>query len=241
MLTAAKGAVARERIAERLPAKIVDGFGSSFRSSVYLDVPGHELAKAALADGSRTLKLRVKDYYQIVDGAPRFDERCWLEVKLRSGPMVEKSRFEAPRGKLASILETGPPITPDPVRRAAQEAFEGVRGGRPLAPLVVAHYRRWTYQDDDSRFRVTFDDGLSFHLPPRDAFGESVPICARQYLPPPLIAEPAWIVEVKSLGLAPEWIEEALGGVEPVDYSKFMTGVRALVDSGVLEAEGQGG
>lgn len=217
-----------------VPAKIVDGRPFSHRVSAYLDADDRELARQGLARGSQALKLRVKEYYQIVDGAPRAGDRCWLEVKARLGAMVEKSRFVVDRGRVLELLRDGVPRSDDPETQAAVDSFEAVRRGRPLAPVIVAHYTRWTYQDPESRIRITLDKGTTFHLPPRGLYTPALPTGARVNLPPPLESEDRWIMEVKSVGATPPWLDGALGGIEPADYSKFVAGLRAAERRGLL-------
>jgi hypothetical protein len=100
--------------------------------------------------------------------------------------------------------------------------------------VVVAHYTRWTHQDPESQLRVTLDKGTTFHVPPRGLYTPAVPMGARVALPPPLEMESRWILEVKSLGPAPPWLDDALEGFEPADYSKFVTGLRAAERRGLL-------
>jgi len=223
-----------EAVAAVVPPKVVDGQPFSHRVSAYLDAPDHELARDGLARGSQALKLRVKEYYQIVDGAPVGGPQCWLEVKVRLGAMVEKSRFKVAREGVLDALRDGPKASEDAESRAAIESFEAVRKGRPLKPVVVAHYTRWTYQDPESKLRVTLDKGTTFHVPPPGLYTPAAPMGARVALPPPLEGESRWIMEVKSLGPAPPWLDDALEGNEPADYSKFVAGLRAAERRGLL-------
>ena len=217
-----------------MPAKIVDGRAFSHRVSAYLDAPDHELVRQGLARGSQALKLRVKEYYHVDQGALRVGDSCWFEVKARLGTMVEKSRFVVDRGSVLEALREGPDRPADPETRAAIDSFEAVRRGRPLTPIIVAHYTRWTYQDSESRMRITLDKGTSFHMPPRGLYTPETPTGARANLPPPLEMEGRWIMEVKSVGPAAPWLEDALAGVEPADYSKFVAGLRAAERRGLL-------
>ena len=235
-LDAAAGPAAMEAMAKRISPKLFDGSDNSFRISIYLDFPDHSLARRGLSHGGQSTKLRVKEYYRIRDRELVSQGRCWLEVKTRAGTMVEKSRFPAARGDVEAILANGPPRTMDRQHWPAMEAFESVRDGRLLSPLFVAHYRRWTFQDSSSSLRVTFDSGITFHLPPLDAIRAGGGICSRDRLPPPIRVEDGWIVEVKSLGLTPRWMDEVLGGRDAVEYSKFVTGVEALAALGRIVA-----
>jgi hypothetical protein len=219
---------------ERLPLKIVDGSASSYRISIYLDGPGFELARAELNSKGRSIRLRVKDYYTLNDSAPKFSDKYWFEVKARLGTTVEKNRFAVERCDAARTASQGPDQSYEPGERAAQEAFEMVRAGRELKPLFVTHYRRTTLQDVESKLRITFDDHVTFHMPVKDIFREKNG-CTRGDLPPPLFVEPKWIIEVKSMGTVPAWVEEMVRPAKQVDYSKFAVGVRELQRRGLLD------
>ena len=84
-----------------------------------------------------------------------------------------------------------------------------------------------------SRLRITFDDMVSYHMPPENTLANTTG-CSRRDLPPPLLVEPMWVVEVKSLGASPAWLDETLDQGRQVDYSKFGTGVRELERRGLL-------
>jgi hypothetical protein len=229
-----EGALIKERVSKNIPAKSVKGTTSSFRVSVYLDTPQYKFAKAELASGRSSIKLRAKDYYVIDGDVPIFEELCWLEVKARMGTMVEKNRFAVKRTDVARILKTGPDPSADPAERASQEAFESMRAGQPLCPLVVAHYHRHTFQDPEANLRITFDDLVTFHVPPPNLYADGK-VCSRSSLAPPLLAEPKWIVEVKSLGAAPAWVDDIFDIDLQSDYSKFGTGVRRLSGLGLID------
>jgi hypothetical protein len=157
----------------------------------------------------------------------------FVEVKTRWDQMVEKTRFPVERRSIESLLENGPEPVDDPSIRAAHQAFEASRKGVALRPLFVAHYRRYTLQDRASRLRITLDDLVSYHMPPA-RHSSDVTCLARAYLPPPMCTESMWIMEVKSLGASPLWIDEMLGKEQPVAYSKFGIGVKELERRGVL-------
>ena len=227
----------RERLQERVPAKIVDGNASSFRVSIYLDNRDRTFAMAELKNHQMSTKMRVREYY-LMDGAlPLFGEKSFIEVKTRAGQIVEKSRFAVERGDIAKTLIDGPPPTDEPAVRTARETFEATRNGKTLEPIFVVHYRRYTLQDKESRIRITCDDMLSYHMPPKGLTTQSVPICSRRDLPPPFLVEPNWVVEIKSLGPAPSWIDGILKPDWEIAYSKFGTGVRELDRQKLLHKE----
>ena len=234
-MSSIEGPEIKRAIAEHISPKIINNEDHSWRISVYLDDFDYRIAQRGLTHGSQTTKLRVKRYYLLNKAEPHYDDICWLEVKSRAGSMVEKSRFTIPHSEVLSTLENGPTISTEPERRASQESFESVREGRKLRPLFIAHYCRWTFQDTRASLRITLDNNVSFHLPPKNIFTAQVPICSRAYLPPPLVAEHRWIMEIKSVGLTPKWVAKILGDHVPNDYSKFVSGVNAVAALGIIK------
>lgn len=233
LLDPASGEKARQRLEERVAPKIINGEASSFRISLYVDTPERTFASGELEDKTVSTKIRVKEYYQLRNAEPVFGDSCFVEVKTRSGQMVEKSRFAVERADVPKVLDTGPDPSSEPSIRAAHEAFEATRKGKKLSPLFVVHYRRYTLQDRESRLRITFDDMVSLHMPPDNALANTRG-CARRDLPPPLSMEPMWVVEVKTLGASPAWLEDILDIRRQVSYSKFGNGVRELHRRGLL-------
>ncbi len=233
LLDMASGLEAKQQLETRVAPKIVNGEASSYRISLYLDTAERTFSVGELENRTVSTKIRIKEYYQLRDAEPVFGERCFVEVKTRSGQMVEKSRFALDRADVAKVLEKGPAPTQEPAVRSAHEAFEATRKGKALYPLFVAHYRRYTLQDSDSRLRITFDDMVSFHLPPDDVLSHTTG-CTRRDLPPPLLMEPMWVVEIKTLGASPSWLDDILDQGRQVAYSKFGTGVGELHRRGLL-------
>jgi hypothetical protein len=222
------GEKARLLLAKKVPAKTVDGSASSFRVSIYLDNEDRTFSLAEIEEQKAVTKMRVREYYLLRDSLPVFGERCFIEVKTRSGQMVEKSRFAVERRDIEKTLRDGPSPSSHQEERAAHEAFEEMRKGKPLQPIFVVHYRRYTLQDKENRIRLTIDDMVSWHMPPLGLIEKKQPVCARRDLPPPFLVEPNWIIEVKSTGPTPVWLEDILDSAKQIPYSKFGVGVREL-------------
>jgi hypothetical protein len=234
LIPPAGGKKALEALQKRVPAKIVDGSASSYRVSIYLDDAERTFSGSELKNHHMSTKMRVREYYLMDGSLPLFGEKSFIEVKTRAGQIVEKSRFAVKRSQIARALTDGPPPATEPSIRSAHEAFEATRNGRVLEPLFVVHYRRFTLQDKESRMRITCDDMLSYHMPPEGLTTHPSPICSRRDLPPPFLVEPNWVVEIKSLGRAPSWVDEILDPEYEIGYSKFGTGVRELDRRGWL-------
>lgn len=231
LLSAADGKRAFDELKQRVPPKLVNGEPMSYRISIYLDTADRKFSKTELKNEQLSTKMRIRDYYLLKHGEAMFAPECFVEVKIRFGQMVEKSRFLVPRDAVPSTLRNGPAPSDDPTVRSMHEAFEATRDGGVLEPLFVVHYRRYTLQDE-TRFRITFDDMVSFHKARPDMMDTTH--CTRRDLPPPLLMEPNWIVEVKSLGAPPAWVEETLDVNRQTPYTKFGSGVRALKERGLL-------
>ena len=221
------GKRALDKLLEKIPPKIVDGHSSSYRVSIYLDDKERTLSSGEIENRKVVTKMRVREYYLLEGSLPLFGEKCFLEVKTRAGQMVEKNRFSVDRSQIETALRSGA-STVQTEERTAHEVFESIREGKALDPIFVVHYRRFTLQDKESRIRLTVDDMLSYHMPPPGLFSSEKPICSRKDLPPPFLVEPNWIIEVKSIGSAPVWLDDILNPRDQVQYSKFGTGVREL-------------
>jgi hypothetical protein len=222
------GEKARELLLKKLPAKTVNGSASGFRVSIYLDDADRSFSAAEIDNQKVVTKLRVREYYVLDGSLPIFGEHSFIEVKTRSGQMVEKSRFAVDRRDIEKALTDGPPISVNSEDRTGREAFEEMRNGKPLHPIFVVHYRRFTLQDKQDRVRLTIDDMLSWHMPPEGLISRGRPCCSRKDLPPPFLIEPGWIIEVKSTGPTPQWLDEILESSGQLSYSKFGIGVREL-------------
>ncbi len=219
----------RLRLLERIPAKTVNGSASGFRVSVYLDDEERTFSSAEIEERKVITKIRLREYYSLNGPSPIFNTQCFLEVKTRSGQMVEKSRFAVDRDEIEDALIKGPSIIGNAEERTARRAFEEARGGRPLQPIFIVHYRRFTLEDKEARIRLTIDDMPTWHMPPLRLFSKGrPPACSRRDLPPPFSVESGWIIEVKSIGPVPYWLDDILENSRPLPYSKFGIGVREL-------------
>ncbi|NLN63202.1 MAG: VTC domain-containing protein [Myxococcales bacterium] len=235
LLTPAQGSALAQAISQHVPIKTHGGFDHSWRISIYLDTPDFSMAHRALIHGSQTTKLRAKQYYNYKNGAEVYDDTYWLESKTRARSMVEKMRFRAPKADIPDILAyAAEKDGVSPEEATARLSFDKFRQGAPLLPLFIAHYRRYTYQDADSTLRITLDDACTFHLPPQGLFTSQVPVASRRHLPPPLAAESQWILEIKTVGVEPDWLAALTEDIPTVDFSKFVAGVCALHRAGRL-------
>jgi VTC domain-containing protein len=171
--------------------------------AVYFDAPGAPLAQRASATPGDCVKVRVKAYAPDRSAVPG---RVVLEVKREHGGITSKERLWLPLGE---------------VRDAVASALAPTFGA--LAPQVASSYRRRVYQTTP-HWRVTIDDGLTFHRAGWSLFADDAP----QWhggLGPALGAEPRVVVELKfGPDGMPRWLAR-LAWSRGTTYSKFAAAV----------------
>lgn len=196
VLTAAEA----EALAERLALEVAPN--GSRVTAVYFDAPGSPLAHRATATPSDCLKVRAKAYDPDRSLTPG---RLVLEVKRERGGLTSKERTWLHRDEVADAVQTtlGPAYG-------------------TLAPLVATSYRRRVFQASPA-WRVTLDDGLTFHPADWALFGPEAPPWPAA-LAAPFAREGRVIVELKHApGGLPPWV--AALAREGVQYSKFTEAV----------------
>lgn len=239
-------------VAKHLPAHLLRAWGDSSPplsdqavTTVYFDTAEHDLFRAA-SGTERNIKLRVREYDAIhpemralaAREGGGYDEIVWLELKRRDGDETSKRRVAIPKPDVQTFLESG-------VRSAAmdviarempntdevlQELHAFVRDfGKPLRPACVVNYVRCAWQALDGSVRVTIDRDVAFFPASRDQWRRQ-DLTERVSLGPPVAVESACVIEVKTHGEPPTWLNAALSACEAsrVDYSKFVTAMTAL-------------
>jgi hypothetical protein len=219
-------------------------------TSIYFDTPSQTHYRAAVADAEHNVKIRAREYYDLMPSLAelatdprqivRYQPWVWFEVKRRVEGRSQKLRFrldkpDVPaffRGELEAQRTTGElghdeaPASVD--TRADIVAYLGTLA-EPLVPSCIVNYRRLALQDADAHLRVTIDVDVGFYAAPSDLWTRSTAL-VRGTLGAPLGVEPSALVEVKSAGPAPAWVERELTqlGVRAVSYSKFVHAARAV-------------
>jgi hypothetical protein len=171
-------------------------------TAVYFDGPAAPLARRVAATPADCLKVRAKGYDPDRSLAPG---RVVLEVKRERGGLTSKERTWLRREHV-----------PD----AVQGVLAPSHG--PLSPLVATSYRRRVFQASPE-WRVTMDDGLTFHLAGWNVFEPAAPPWP-EALPEPFAAEDRVVVELKHAPDAlPRWLRALARRGSP--YSKFAEAV----------------
>jgi hypothetical protein len=213
-----------------------------FVTSVYFDTATHRHYQAALDDHESNVKLRAREYYDLLPSLAELatDERqivrdqpwVWLELKQRDHGRSRKLRCRLPKREVAAFFRgeraAEQALTGDVTERAA--LLDYVRTlGEPLLPSCVVNYRRVALQDDAGRLRITLDLDVGYYPPPGDLWTRTEAL-VRGTLGPSARTERAALVEIKRIGAAPLWLERALSGVgaHALPFSKFVCAVRAV-------------
>jgi hypothetical protein len=182
-------------------------------------------------------RLRIREYAgAAAAGEPvRLMDLCYLEYKESQAGQRSKARVRMAAHDIAEILQK-PARLVDGLRspsrselRSAQVLVRELEGKR-LEPQLTTWYRRQSLRDASGSVRVTLDTELAFCHPIRlGAAGAGQPV-----LPAERVAghAPACLLEVKSMGEPPAWLERAmrtLGKPPGTRLSKYTMGMRMLL------------
>ncbi|HYP91031.1 MAG TPA: polyphosphate polymerase domain-containing protein [Polyangiaceae bacterium] len=230
---------------EHLPAQRYLGEGDStlpapqyLVSTVYFDTPTRRLFRDASSQAHDNVKLRAREYYDVLpswaERAARVEEevgpaagQIWLELKRRAGARTQKHRVRIGKTVLQRWLhERSAPSRSDYVGRDAdaqvlEAYFEA--SAESFEPTCVVNYQRCSWQSPDGGLRLTLDSNLAFYAPPADLFGKSS--LRREELGAACAREDGALLEVKQRAQAlPTWLAARLTtlGLFPSDYSKFV-------------------
>jgi hypothetical protein len=245
----------------------------SFVTTVYFDTPSRAHLHAARDDWERNVKVRAKEYYDLhpslaelatdPEQIVRYQPWLWFELKRRQGLRTSKLRFRLRKRDVPAFFGGGQvdlaamtPPSDDPAAPAAAGQQEGLRGilehcrslPEPLSAACLVNYRRlsWQSRGGETGLRVTVDLDLGFFAPPADLWTRQRAL-VRSALGPVRGGEARAVVEVKSLGTLPAWLEDLMAevGAVPTRYSKFLNAAERLnghgaAATGAGPATGQG-
>jgi hypothetical protein len=220
----------------RLPlVSYVPGSSRSFVVTTYLDSSERAyLSMVEKSAGHLSLKVRVREYMPLreANGQPESllsGATCFLERKERVGELRVKQRIELPKADIAAVLRGETPLAGD---RTVVSALRAELDAHDLEPVLVSRYMRRVFGSDRG-LRVTVDEGIGFHVPPRRLY-EEVAALTPDVLGTPVGHGPDHILELKepSAHDTPAWLLSLLEQLEPADqFSKFRDGMRCLATS----------
>jgi hypothetical protein len=213
-----------------------------FVTSIYFDSKDHEHLRAALADQEHNVKIRAREYYDLMPSLAelatdpsqivRYQPWVWFEVKQREQGRSRKLRFRLDKREVPAFFR-GEHAAFAGDSRAHAELSSIVSFLRslsvPLQPSCIVNYRRLALQDASASVRVTVDLQVGYYPAPSDLWTRSHAL-VRGTFGVPKQTESSALVEVKCRGAAPPWLGHELDrlGVRPVSYSKFVHAARAV-------------
>jgi hypothetical protein len=237
-------------LSRRLPQHRFTGDGANplpdphhFVSTIYFDTAARHQFQAMRANAEHTLKLRAKEYYDLHPSLaelatdPRqivkYQPVLWLELKLQDGARTGKRRIGIPKPQVPAFFGQGA-VTPEMIELARADhggQSEAVlreiaaycrRYDQPMRADCLVNYRRLPWQDEAARLRVTLDVGLAIYAPPADLWQRQHAL-VRETLGAPVGRVEAGVLEVKSRGEHPAWLDELLAatGARLQRFSKF--------------------
>jgi hypothetical protein len=244
-------------LGKQLPSHRFTGEGANplprprhFVTTVYFDTASRHQFQAAHADVEHNLKMRAKEYYDLHPSLaelatdPRqivkYKPVLWLELKFKDGSRSGKRRIGIPKPQVPHFFTDGL-ITPEMIelQRASYGAeSEAVlreiaaycaRYDEPMQADCLVNYRRMPWQDQAGHLRVTLDVGLEFYPPPADLWERRYPM-VRESLGPPVGRLDSVVLELKSHGEPPAWLQDLLRQFQArrLRFSKFETASEAV-------------
>jgi hypothetical protein len=228
----------------------VEAPAEQYATTVYFDTAGNDLYRAAVAEPMH-VKVRAREYYDPQLDRPDLGVNghdvlqsgrvIWIELKVRDGQRSRKrrvciSKLDAQRlfcqldasADLRDVHAVGDADTH--VHEIASE-LEHLRSRlhAPLQPSCVVNYRRLSWQDSGTALRITLDRDVSAFAPPADLWTRS-DVLTRRALGQPTFEESCCVLEVKSRGPLPAWLQPVLEQhrATEVAYSKFVMASRAV-------------
>jgi hypothetical protein len=221
-----------------------------YTTTVYFDTPSYALYRAVVANES-SLKIRAREYYDVhpellelaTDPGElvRASPVLWVEIKHKVDGRTKKRRLGIPKRDVLAFLERG--SVSDAMRQLQRDAdgnkdviaeLLALRAelSEPLRPSCVVNYRRSAWEDPSATLRVTIDQRLACFAP-QPALLTDAGSLVRERLGTACLEDPQCVIEVKTRGEPPAWLEAAIAesGAAPSTFSKFALASQAVQDA----------
>jgi len=224
--------------------------GLEYATTIYFDTCDRDLYRAAIAGKHDHLKVRAREYYSVHPSLTeiatdfrdlvRHTPVLWLEIKYKHGMRTQKRRVGIPKREVPAFFQSGcvTGSMVDLVKPSyggdAGEVLEEVASvcrtyGKPLETDCVVNYRRTAWQNEGGTLRITLDRNVASFAPPRDLWTRDFKF-VRETLGTPVQTLESTVVEIKSRGDLPAWLEVACSqnAVRTEGFSKFVAASRAV-------------
>lgn len=204
-----------------------DFHGHSSIQSLYYDTPDFLLARRSIEKPLYKEKLRLRSY-----GISSYDSEVFIEIKKKYEGIVYKRRISMKLQDAINYLthngQSNLSVSIQPKENSAPAAYINkqifneidyfLNYYRELQPKVMLQYERDAYYgNDDSSFRVTFDDNICYRT---DNLTMDAGVFGRQ-----LLADDYVLMEVKVSEAIPLWFSNLLtqNRVNRTSFSKYGT------------------
>lgn len=220
------------------PFAVKAGLTEQVNTSLYLETPGLDAYRTHIDRSADRYKLRVRAY-----GNPPLG-MTFFEVKRKINTRCVKTRTAIPMENMRALLEGTYPSLPPWLTRSDRRHLEmflyaqQVTQARPFL-LVRASRESYCSEDPLEDVRLTIDRSICF----QKAHGADFSCDPDAWTP--LDGEeqhgmrgPHAMVELKFPGIAPYWMKKLVErlDVERVGYSKYISGVRHLLEQNQQDA-----
>ena len=204
-------------LAEVEPYIKPDRYGETTIRNLYFDTDSHLLIRRSIEKPDYKEKLRVRSY-----GTAAPDSTVFVELKKKYKKVVYKRRLSLPEEEAVKWL-SGEKHTKQNTQISREiDYFLKLYG--TLHPAVFLSYDRSAfYANDDSDFRVTFDDNILCRQ-------EALSLQSEPY-GTPLLPQGMVLMEIKCAGGIPLWMTEILSRerIYKTSFSKYGTAYQTLI------------
>lgn len=195
----------------------LDKYGRTTIRNLYYDTDTYLLIRRSIEKPVYKEKLRIRSYSRA-----NFDSTVFVELKKKYKHVVYKRRISLPNNSAMEWLSRGSDC--DKKTQISAEIDYFLDYYENLHPTLFLSYEREAYYaNDDSDFRVTFDDTI---LCRQDKLSLCEEVYGTSILPKGMV-----LMEIKCSGGIPLWMTEVLSRekIYKTSFSKYGTAYRTLI------------
>lgn len=199
------------------PYMRLDQYGRTTIRNIYYDTDNYRLVRRSIEKPAYKEKLRIRSYSQ---ASP--DSMVFVELKKKYRDVVYKRRLSLPEAEATDWISGKEHCRQNTQISAEIDYF--LEYYKPLHPAVFLSYEREAfYTQDDSDFRVTFDDNLLCR--------ESNLSLGADVWGIPLLEDDKVLMEIKCSGAVPLWMVHALSQehIYKTSFSKYGTAYQSII------------
>lgn len=187
-----------------------DAYGLHTICNLYLDTENFQLIRTSIEKPVYKEKIRLRSY-----GVPHFNDNVFLELKKKYKGIVYKRRISLPLNEAMDYINFKKP--PKNQCQIFKEIDWSMNLYNPTPKAFIAYDRTAFFGNDDSEFRVTFDNNIRFRE-------TTLELSKGDY--GNFILEPnLTLMELKISESMPLWLSYILSELKifPVSFSKYGT------------------